>query len=122
MVTEGTIDGNKFYDFVRGDLIPCCQHFDGIAPQSIIIMDNLSVHHNNYILSLLQDSGIVVQFLPPYSPELNPVEEAFSYIKYFLKLHEDMLEANNNPISLIEAAIETISVEMCNQWITHSGY
>ena len=55
-------------------------------------MGNLSVHHNNYILSLLQDSGIVVQFLPPYSPD---VEEAFSYIKYFLKLHEDMLEASH---------------------------
>ena len=63
------------------------QQFDGDSTASMLIMDNLSVHHCNPIVSLLKDTGMVVQLLPSYSPDRNPIEEAFSYIKYYLKLH-----------------------------------
>ena len=85
-------------------------------------MDNLTVHHCKPIVSLLKDMGIVVQFLPPYSPDLNPIEEAFSYVKYYLKLHEDLMQVTNDPIPLITSAIDSITVNMCNKWITDSGY
>ena len=64
-LTEGTVDTNTFYDFIRSELIPNMQPFDGDSTGSMVIMDNLSVHHCNPIVSLLKDSGIVVQFLPP---------------------------------------------------------
>ena len=114
-----TIDTNNFFDFVGGELLPQLQPFDGLAMHSIVIMDNLSVQP---ILTILNDSGIVVHFLPPYSPDLNPIEEAFSYIKSYLKLHEDVLDATNDPFPLIHAAIDSITSHMCKQWITHSGY
>ena len=85
-------------------------------------MDNFSVHHTESVISLLHESGIAVTFLPPYSPDMNPTEEAFSYIKSYLKLHEDIMEATGNTIQLIKSAIDNITVNMCNKWITDSGY
>ena len=82
-------------------------------------MDNLSVHHCQPITTLLQSMGIVVQFLPPYSPDLNPIEEAFSYIKQYLRLHEDVMQVTNDPVPIIKSAIAS---RMCQQWINHSGY
>ncbi len=85
-------------------------------------MDNLSVHHCDHVLLLIQDSGNVVNILPPYSLDLNPVEEAFSYIKSYLKLHEDVVDAINDPIPLFNAAINSITINKCKNWIAHSGY
>ena len=121
-LTERNVDTNIFYDFVRGELIPNLQPFDGNNPTSIVVMDNLSVHHSQSIVSLLQDSCILVQFLPPYSPDLNPIEEAFGYIKQYLKLHEDIMEIMNDPLALINAAIDSITITLCNQWINDSCY
>ena len=49
--------------------------FDGINPASIAVIDNLSVHHVQEITDLFQQAGILLFFLPPYSPDLNPMEE-----------------------------------------------
>ena len=48
-----------------------------------MIMENLSVHHVREVLDLFHQAGVLVMFLPPYNPDLNPMEEAFSYIKSF---------------------------------------
>jgi len=55
---------------------------------------------------LFRDSGILILFLPPYSPDYSPTEEAFSYIKYYLK--ENDASAGYNPIPVIQAAFDSI--------------
>ena len=80
-MTKATVNGDIFFDFIRGTLIPCKSALDGVSPHSVLIMDNCSVHHINEVREVLQQARIVVLFLPPYSPDLNPAEEAFSYIK-----------------------------------------
>jgi len=66
------------YDFVRGTLIPNMQVYDGENPNSIVIMDNCSIHHVQEVeRDVIQQSGILPLLLPPHSPDLNPVEEAF---------------------------------------------
>ena len=82
------IDGDKFVDFVRGTLIPNMNAFDGTSSKSIVIIDNCAIHHVSEVTQLLEDAGILVLFLPPYSPDLNPIEETFSSIKYFLQDHD----------------------------------
>ena len=84
-VTMGHLNGEKFYDFLRGTLIPMMRLFDGTNPHSVLILDNCSVHHTEEVTELLTGAGIIVFFLPPYSPDLNPIEEAFSYVKQYLK-------------------------------------
>ena len=71
---------DDFFDFIRGTLIPHMGPFDGVSPHSILIMDNCSVHHVNKVRKLLQQAGFFMLFLPPNSPNLNPLEKAFSYI------------------------------------------
>ena len=52
--------------------------FDGHNPHSVVILDNCSIHHIPEIVHMIQEVGALVHFLPPYSPDLNPIEEAFS--------------------------------------------
>ena len=77
------VSGEEFYDFVRGTLIPNMNPFDGDSDNSIL--DNCSIHHVESVLTLLQQSGILVLFLPPYSPDFNPIELTFSYVKKYLQ-------------------------------------
>ena len=86
-LTTDTVNGDKFFDFLRGSLIPNMMEFNGMNPRSIVIMDNCSVHHVEEVTELLRQAGIVL-FLPPYSPDLNPLEEAFGYSKGYLRKHD----------------------------------
>ncbi len=121
-LTCQTVNQDVFYDFVRGSLIPQMKPFDGINPTSIAVMDNLSVHHVQEITDLFQQAGILLLFLPPYSPDLNPMEEAFSYVKYYLKKHDQLLQVIPDPTPVIQSAFTSITSEHCTSWITHSGY
>lgn len=90
----GSTDSIKFIDFIRGNLIPTMQPFPD--KHSIIIMDNCSIHHVQEVKDIVDSCGIVLFYLPPYSPDLNPIEELFSYLKYYLKNHEDLLSTSTS--------------------------
>ena len=121
-LTTETVNSDTFYDFIRGSLIPKMGQFDGMNPKSIVIMDNCSIHHVPEVKDLFRNVGIPVFFLPPYSPDYNPIEEAFSYVKTYLREHDIVLQATTDPCSIIESAFNSITPHLCNQWITHSGY
>ena len=56
--------------------------------RSVLILDNARIHHDNGLLEYLDAFGVYVEFLPPYSPDLNPIETAFSFIKnYFILIN-----------------------------------
>ena len=59
--------------------------FDGTNPHSVVVLDNCSIHHCADVEATLRDIGVLVHYLPPYSPDLNPIEEAFSEVKTKLK-------------------------------------
>ena len=120
--TSSTIDSESFFDFIRGSLIPQMNSFDGSSPKSIVIMDNCTIHHVPEVKSMFDDVGIPVLFLPPYSPDYNPIEEAFSYVKSYLRKHDDLLQAIGDPRSVIQSAFHSITANQCMQWIKHSGY
>ena len=117
-----TVNGDTFFDFIRGTLLPMMRPFDGQSSNSILIMDNCSIHHIVEVKQLLQQSGILVLFLPPYSPDLNPIEEAFSYVKSYLKKHDTLLQSLSNPTTIMQAALDSITNDHCNSWISHAGY
>lgn len=119
-LSVGSTDSDKFIDFIRGSLIPTMQPFPD--KNSILIMDNCSIHHVAEVKELIEDAGILLIFLPPYSPDYNPIEELFSYLKYYLKEHEDLIQALPNPIPIIEAALDCVTSSKCNGWINDSGY
>lgn len=116
-LVTGTVNGDKFFDFIRGTLIPNMNAFDGSSSKSIIVMDNCSIHHVPKVIELLEDAGIVILFLPPYSPDLNPIEETFSSVKYFLQDHDEILQATDDPKIIIQSAFDNITKEQCIGWI-----
>ena len=121
-LVSGSVNGEKFFDFLRGSLIPNMMPYDGQNPNSILVMDNCSVHHVHEVVDLIQQSGILLFFLPPYSPHLNPAEEAFSYIKGYLKKHDTLLQCGVSLTDVIQAGFDSITATQCQSWITHSGY
>ena len=85
-------------------------------------MDNASIHCTNSVADILRDAGILVLYLPLYSPDYNPFKEAFSYVKYYLKEHEEILKAVPSPMTLLSAAFESITAEQCAASIKHAGH
>ena len=61
-------------------------------------------------------------YLPPCSPDLNPIEELFSFVNYYLKRHDELLQAIDDPAPIIQAALDDIFADQCAAWITHAGY
>ena len=118
----GTTNADFFYDFVRGSLIPMMNSFDGTAPKSIAVLDNCAIHHVQSVVQLFRDAGVLVFFLPAYSPDYNPIEECFSYIKYYLRENDSLLQALSDPLVILQSAFSSITSEKCNGWISHSGY
>ncbi len=84
---EGTCTGDIFEDFIIDQLLPLCNPYPG--PRSVIIMDNASVHQScqQVIVTACRNRGVWVRFLPPYSPDFNPIEESFSDLKSFIRRH-----------------------------------
>ncbi len=118
----GTTNGDKFLDFVRGSLIPCMHSFP--ETRSVVIMDNCSIHHIQEVKEEFEAAGIVLIFLPPYSPDYNPCEEMFSYIKYYLKDHDEILQSMNTQscIHVLHSAFASVTKLQCKNWIAHAGY
>ena len=121
-LNDGTFNGEKFKDFILGTLIPQMQQFDGSSKRSVLVMDNCSIHHTMDVQEVLSNAGILTLYLPPYSPDLNPMEEVFSYIKYYLKEHDQLLQSISDPRPVITAGFQAITSEDCTGWIKHSHY
>jgi len=118
----GAVNADNFFDFARGTLLPNLLPFDGCNPRSVVIMDNCSIHHVHLIRELFRDAGVLLLHLPPYSPDLNPLEEAFSKVKYYLNEHDTIMQCIPSPIPLIQAAFDSITESDCKGWVSHSGY
>lgn len=120
--TTTTVNAEIFFDFVRGSLIPNMLPFDGSSPRSVAVMDNCSIHHADSVKKLFQQAGILLIFLPPYSPDLNPIELAFAKVKRSLKENDELLQFAPDPLPIIRAAFNTITETDCNHWSVHCGY
>ena len=74
MSIEGPSDTDSFSIYMREILTP------RLSPGQIVLMDNLSVHKSERVRELIEEKGCQLWFLPPYSPDFNPIEEAFSKV------------------------------------------
>lgn len=81
-VFQGSTDATVFEDFIE-QLLPPCGRFPG--PKSVIIMDNASFHRSKRVEQLYYNAGVKLLYLPPYSPDLNPIEEFFAELKALIR-------------------------------------
>lgn len=81
-IVEGSFTAARFLEFVRG-LLDKMQPYPG--PNSVLVLDNCSIHKAPEIRELIESRGMRLEFLPPYSPDFNPIEEGFSALKARLR-------------------------------------
>lgn len=119
---EGSINGDIFCDFIVRSLVPLLKPFDGMNARSIVVMDNASIHHVDKVINTILATGAILRFLPPYSPDFNPLEESFAKVKAFLKANEAAYDVTMSPQLLITMAFNTVITEDCLGYIRHAGY
>ena len=114
MTIEGATDTEVFRVYVRQVLCPT------LRPGDVVIMDNLSPHKSVETLSLIQQLGAEVLFLPAYSPDLNPIEKMWSKPKEFLRSAE--ARSRSSLIKAIASALETITAQDVINWLASCGF
>ncbi len=114
MVLDGPINGDWFEAYVRQVLVPELRRGD------IVIMDNLSSHKRAAARELIEEAGATLRFLPPYSPDFNPIEQAFAKLKAFLRAARP--RSFDHVCELIATAIGLFQPAECANYVRHSGY
>jgi transposase len=114
MTIESPTDGEVFLGYLEQVLCPRLQ------PGQIVVMDNLAAHKTPRVRERIEQTGAQVLYLPPYSPDFNPIEQCWAKIKECLRAAKarllDVLE------QAIAAAITTITPENSAAWFHHCGY
>ena len=104
----------RFKRYLETDLLP------HLNENSVLIMDNMKLHHAKAVKNLLDSSGVRYIYLPPYSPDLNPIEKLWSKVKAFLrKFKARTLDALPNAI---QNAFHSVTISDCSGWFRFCGY
>jgi transposase len=114
MTVDGALNGELFVAYVRECLVPA------LRPGDVVVLDNLAVHKRAEARELIEGAGASVMFLPPYSPDLNPIEMAFSKLKAALR------KAKERTVQGLRAAVfATLAAfppEQCANFLQADGY
>jgi transposase len=114
MVLDGPINRDAFLAYVEQFLAPA------LKPGDIVIMDNLPAHKGDAVRRAVEASGAELRFLPPYSPDLNPIENAFSKLKAGLK--KIAARTITQLWDAIADVLPTISTKDCRNFFINAGY
>ena len=113
-VFNGPINGESFRAYVAQFLAPT------LKPGDIVIMDNLGSHKGEAVKAAIKAAGARLIFLPPYSPDLNPIEQAFAKLKHLLRrAKERTVEATWQRIGSL---LEKFQPEECSNYFRNAGY
>lgn len=114
MVLDGPINGSLFQDYVEQVLVP------ELRPGDIVVMDNLGSHKGAGVRAAIEAAGASLLYLPPYSPDFNPIEQAFAKLKAMLrKAAERTLDDLWRSIGRI---IDTFTPTECANYFAAAGY
>jgi transposase len=113
-VFDGPINGRSFQAYVEQLLVPT------LKPGDVVILDNLGSHKGQAIRKAIRAAGAKLLFLPPYSPDLNPIEQAFAKLKTLLrKAAERSVEATWRRIGTL---LDAFAPQECANYFRNSGY
>ena len=123
-VVENAVTGAAFRRFVE-DLLPRMNKWP--LPNSVLVVDNASIHKVAGIRELVEGHGMRLMFLPSYSPDLNPIELAFSSIKAWLHANRDhvnqeMESETGTVYNALWQAVHSVTPDKARGWYKHCGY
>ena len=113
-VFDGPIDGECFRAYVEQQLVPV------LKPGDIVIMDNLGSHKAAALRRIIRAAGARLWYLPPYSPDLNPIEQAFAKIKHWMRsAQKRSVEDTGRHVGSL---VPTIGPDECQNYFVNAGY
>jgi transposase len=114
LVIDGAMTGDLFVQYVEQFLVPT------LTPNDIVIMDNLPVHKVAGVKTAIETAGASLLYLPPYSPDLNPIEMVFAKLKALLR------KASERTVGKlwdrIGKLLQAFSSQECENYLIHQGY
>ena len=114
MTVDGSSDTQVFFTYVQTVVVP------NLRPGQVVMMDNLSSHHNDRLQTAIEAVGATLEYLPPYSPDFSPIEKCWSKLKEILRAKaartRDTLDA------AITTAFTMITPQDASGWFAHCGY
>jgi transposase len=114
LVIDGAMNGETFLAYVEQVLMPT------LRPGDLVVLDNLACHKQAGVRRLIEGAGATVRYLPPYSPDLNPIEQVFAKLKALLrKAKERTVEGL---WSFLGRVLDAFGPEECRNYLRHCGY
>ena len=113
-VFDGPIDKPTFLAYVEQVLVPT------LRPGDVVVLDNLVIHKQPAVQAAIERVGARLRFLPPYSPDLNPIELAFAKLKAFLRAARP--RSFDQVVELVAIALRLFAPTECLNFIRHCGY
>ena len=113
-VMAGSMNAKRFLDWVRHALLPCLRRGD------TVVCDNLSAHKSVAVRELIESHGCKLCFLPPYSPDLNPIEQANGKLKSDLRGEE--AREHGALVASVRKSARRLTPAMCRNFFSHAGY
>ena len=113
-VFDGPIDTSSFLAYVEQILVPT------LRPGEVVVLDNLAVHKQPEVRVAIERVGAHLRFLPPYSPDFNPIELAFAKLKTFLRAARP--RDFEQVCALIATALQLFTPTECANYVRHCGY
>jgi len=113
-VLDGPMDGECFFAYVEQVLAP------SLHPGDVVIIDNLPAHRVNGVKAVIEARGATLIYLPTYSPDFNPIEQAFAKLKALLR--KAAARTVDDLWNAIANAIKTFTPAECENYFVNSGY
>lgn len=113
-VFDGPIDNPTFLAYIDQVLVPT------LRPGEVVVLDNLIIHKQPEVRAAIERVGATVRYLPPYSPDLNPIEQAFAKLKAFLRAARP--RSFDDVCTLMRDAIPRYTPTECGHYMQHAGY
>lgn len=113
-VFDGPIDTVTFRAYVEQVLVPT------LRPGDVVVLDNLAAHKQPEVHAAIAKAGAFLRFLPPYSPDLNPIEQAFAKLKAFFRAVRP--RTFEHVCELMTAALGLFMPDECTHYVRHCGY
>ncbi len=113
-VFDRPINAALFEEWVEKCLVPT------LAPSDIVVMDNLPAHKGPRVEELIKDAGADLRYLPPYSPDMNPIEKAYSKLKAYLRKIAERTIAGL--MSALQACADIFKPTECQNYFSACGY
>jgi len=114
MAVDGSTDRDVFREYVRCVLAPT------LCPGDIVVLDNLGAHNDPEVLRLIEAAQAELRFLPPYSPDMNPIEKMWSKVKAFLR--DAKARTQEDLYAAIGLALKAITPPDAEGWFRSCGY